>query len=70
MRRSIKALAVTSAVIAGLAAAPALVEAVQTATRCLVPLDGRLLDEKSRARATDQVDLAISELRRWRERTG
>ncbi len=52
------------------AAAPVLVEAVQTAVRCLVPLDGRLLDEKSRARAADQVDLAISELRRWRERTG
>lgn len=52
------------------AALPALAEAVQTAARCLVPLDGRLLDDKSRARAADLVDLAISELRRWRERAG
>lgn len=52
------------------AALPALAEAVQTAARCLVPLDGRLLDDKARARATDLVDLAIRELGRWRERAG
>lgn len=52
------------------AAAPALAEALQSVARCLWRLDGRLLDDKTRARAAAAVDVAINDLRRWREKAG
>ena len=61
---------IVAALLLSLCGAPALAEALQSVARCLWRLDGRLLDDKTRARAAAAVDVAINDLRRWREKAG